>query len=174
MEYVLKQAENCKKIWNLPLEDLNKKIEAVEKEFDKDKKELEKICEKYPLIYSNISDKIGQYTQEKIGIFLERSYKYDLKKYTAQFEHRYNLYYKIRDSITGFYTFANAEVNEKKIILKNCDRYLFNSTEKESLKIIKEYVNGRIDLERNEDLEKIITICKDILKDVKENRKNNQ
>lgn len=164
---MLEKIKSLRKLIDMPLADINKKIETAENQALEDVKKIEEFSKKFPLIYITIAERtaICQYVKESIGLYSEPSYKRNLEKYTAQIEAKHELFYLIRDAIDPkiFYNLLGAKVENKKVKLSNVSKYDIDYFKKGlNCEVIKEYINGSVDFSKSDDLLKAIELIKEI------------
>jgi hypothetical protein len=164
---MLEKIENLRKLIDMPLNEINKKIENAEIRAIQNCKEIKGFAEKFSMIYVTVDEKsaISRYIKESIGLYAEPSYKNSLKKYTSQIEANYGLFYLIIDAIGSkiFYNLLGAKVESKKVKLSNVSKYDVDYFKKGlNCEVIKEYINGSVDFSKSDDLLKVIELIKEI------------
>lgn len=156
--------EKLKNLSEMDLSELNKKIDEVEKKINEGIKRVKKVAEEENInIEIHGSYTVGSVLFSELGVYLKQTYVKEFNEYTAKINKRFLLWYQVRDSIFDFYKLINSEISNNKIK----STYSFDQ-ENEQVKILKEYKNGKIDYEKNQDLLDIIFLAKKI----KENFEN--
>lgn len=97
---------------------------------------------------------LSSFIDQRIGIaYITPAYVEEFKAYTCRFSALFLLWYKVRDSISDYYAYLNAEVNGDK-----CKMSTIRDYDSEGLEVIRSYQNGKSVYILNDELKTRISL----------------
>ena len=140
---------------NKSLDDINNFLSVKEETIFTDIKRIESLA-KSQNFDVNISVNKNYTFNSRLGRItgisgIEPSYKMELKEYTCAFTSLSHLWYKVRDTITDFYHYDNAEVNQNNMTVKMSAIHTKGYPE-EGIEVLKEFKNGQVVYKLTEEL----------------------